>query len=170
MPLGDLARRIAAGHGLQARVGSALRAVRIPHPAQTEESDLNLLTRLARDRDAVAKQSGDYLLLVPRGEVASATGKPMPAVDVRPEDTTRWRVTLADRAAYASAEARWHDPAGGRSEPRQPRRGGRGGAAAGRIPSRRGRLLDVPEGGPQAGSRRLLNGCRGDGEGGLKGH
>lgn len=114
--LGDLARRIAADHGLKARVGSALRAVRIPHLDQAEESDLNLLTRLARDHDAVAKQSGDYLLLVPRGETASATGKPMPAIDVRPGDASRWRVTLADREAYSSAEARWHDPETGKGK------------------------------------------------------
>ncbi|MDE0109579.1 MAG: contractile injection system protein, VgrG/Pvc8 family [Bryobacterales bacterium] len=107
--LGDLARRIAADHGLQARVGSALRGIAIPHLDQTEESDLNLLTRLAGDHDTVAKQSGKYLLLVPRGEVASATGKPTPAIDVRPEDASRWRLTLADREAYSPAEASWHD-------------------------------------------------------------
>lgn len=114
--LGDLTSRIAADHGLQARVGSALRSVAIPHLDQTEESDLNLLTRLAVDHDAVAKQSGEYLLLVPRGEVASATGRPMPAVDVRPEGTRRWRVTLADREAYSSVTARWHDPKTGKRE------------------------------------------------------
>lgn len=114
--LGDLAGRIAADHGLKARVGSALRGIAIPHLDQTEESDLNLLTRLASDHDAVAKQSGDYLLLVPRGEAASATGKPMPAVDVRPQDTRRWRVTLADREAYGSVEASWHDPGTGKRE------------------------------------------------------
>lgn len=108
--LGDLAGRIAADHGLEARVGSALRSVRIPHLDQTEESDLHLLTRLAQDHDAVAKQAGKYLLFVPRGEAYSATGKPMPAVEVHPEDTRRWRVTLADREAYGSVAAHWHDP------------------------------------------------------------
>lgn len=108
--LGDLVSRIAADHGLQARVGSALRGIAIPHLDQAGESDLNLLTRLAGDHDAVAKQSGEYLLLVPRGEAASATGKPMPAIEVRPQDASRWRVTLADREAYSSVTARWHDP------------------------------------------------------------
>ena len=111
--IGELARQIAAEHGLKARVGSALREVRIPHLDQTEESDLHLLTRLARDHDAVAKPAGEYLLFVPRGEAASATGKPMPAVDVRPEDVSRWRVTRADREAYNSAKAHWHEPGTG---------------------------------------------------------
>jgi hypothetical protein len=108
--IGELVRQIAAGHGLKARVGSALRGVRIPHLDQTEESDLHLLTRLARDHDAVAKPAGEHLLFVPRGEAASATGQPMPAVDVRLQDVSRWRVTLADRDAYSSVRANWHEP------------------------------------------------------------
>ena len=112
--MGDLVDRIGADHGLEARVGSALRSIRIPHLDQLEESDLHLLTRLARDHDAVAKQAGERLLFVPRGEVSSATGKPMSAVDVRPRDARRWHVTIADRDAYASARAHWHEPAAGR--------------------------------------------------------
>ena len=111
--IGDLVSEIAAEHGLKARVGSALRGVRIPHLDQTEESDLHLLTRLARDHDAVAKPAGEYLLFVPRGEAASATGKPMPAVDVRPADDTSWRVTRSDREAYRSVRAHWHEPGTG---------------------------------------------------------
>lgn len=108
--VGDLVGEIAADHGLRARVGGALRAEAIPHLDQTEESDLHLLTRLARDRDAVAKQAGEYLLFVPRGEASSAAGKPMPRIEIRPGDTRRWRVTIADREAYASVRAHWHDP------------------------------------------------------------
>ena len=111
--IGELAREIAAEHGLKARVGSALRGVRIPHLDQTEESDLHLLTRLAQDHDAVAKPAGEYLLFVSLGEASSASGKPMPSIDVRPEDVRRWRVTLADRELYASAIAHWHEPATG---------------------------------------------------------
>ncbi|MDE0109890.1 MAG: contractile injection system protein, VgrG/Pvc8 family [Bryobacterales bacterium] len=108
--LGDLVGEIAGDHGLKARVGAALRAQTIPHLDQTEESDLHLLTRLAKDRDAVAKQAGEWLLFVPRGEASSATGKPMPRIEIRPGDTKRWRVTIADREAYASVNAHWHDP------------------------------------------------------------
>ena len=107
--IGDLVASIAASHGLEPRVGSALRPVRISHLDQTEESDLHLLTRLARDHDAVAKPAGGFLLFVPQGEAASATGQPMPTIDVRPEDARSWRVTLADRAKYRSVRAHWHD-------------------------------------------------------------
>ena len=109
--LGELVASIAAGHDLEARVGSSLRSVRIPHLDQTEESDLHLLTRLARDYDAIAKPAGGYLLFVPQGAAESATGRKLPVVDVRPEDCRSWRVTLADRAAYSSVLAHWHDAA-----------------------------------------------------------
>ena len=111
--IGDLVGRIAGDHGLKARVGQPLRSARIPHLDQTEESDLHLLTRLGRDYDAVAKPAGEYLLFVARGEAASATGQPMPRVDVRPEDVRSWRVTLADRDRYGSVRAHWHEPGTG---------------------------------------------------------
>lgn len=111
--IGDLVGLIAAENGLQARVGSALRAVRIPHLDQTEESDLHLLTRLARDHDAAAKPNGKRLLFVQLGEASSVAGKSMPRVDVRPKQVRRWRATLADRKLYSSATAHWHEPATG---------------------------------------------------------
>ena len=111
--VGGLVGQIAAEHGLEARVGSALRAVRIPHLDQTEESDLHLLARLARDHDAAAKPNGKRLLFVPLGEASSVAGKSMPRVDVRPEHVRRWRATLADRELYSSATAHWHEPATG---------------------------------------------------------
>ena len=87
--IGDLVASIAADHGLEPRVGRSLRAVRISHLDQTDESDMHLLTRLARDYDAVAKPAGGRLLFVPRGEAESATGKSMPTIRIRPEGTGR---------------------------------------------------------------------------------
>lgn len=111
--LGDLVGAIAAEHHLQPRVAASLRAVRLPHLDQTEESDLHLLTRLARDHGAIAKPAGGALLFVPRGQARSASGQPMPAVTVERGQASEYRVTWADRAAYGSVQAAWHDPATG---------------------------------------------------------
>ncbi|MEE9358423.1 hypothetical protein [Candidatus Vondammii sp. HM_W22] len=46
--LGDLVATIAAEHGLIPRVGEFLDAIHIPHLDQTYESDMHLLTRLAK--------------------------------------------------------------------------------------------------------------------------
>ena len=107
--LGGIVDKIASEHGLKSRVGSSLRSVRIPHLDQTEESDLHLLTRLARDYDAVAKPAAGTLLLVPAGEAASAGGSAMPTVEVSRSDCQRWRLSLADRGQYRSVRASWRD-------------------------------------------------------------
>ena len=62
--IGSLVAAIAAEHGLESRVGETLASVAIEHIDQTEESDLNLLTRLSKQYDAVAKPAGGSLLFV----------------------------------------------------------------------------------------------------------
>ena len=71
--LGTLLGRNATDHGLEKRVGSSLCRARIPRVDQTEESDLHLLTRLARDSyDALAKSAGGELPGWPCGEPPKA--------------------------------------------------------------------------------------------------
>nr|VFJ91504.1 MAG: hypothetical protein BECKLFY1418B_GA0070995_10269 [Candidatus Kentron sp. LFY] len=107
--LGDMVAAIAAEHGLTPAVGDFLAPIDIPHLDQTEESDLHLLTRLARQYDAVAKPANGYLLFVPKGEAKTATGKTIPTVAIHRNQTAKHRVTLADRGKYQSVIAHWHD-------------------------------------------------------------
>ena len=107
--LQDLVAGIASEHGLESRVGSSLRSIRIPHLDQTEESDLHLLTRVARDYAAVAKPATGVLLLVPRGEGASASGSEMPTIEVVWSDSARHRLVLADREEYRAVHSSWRD-------------------------------------------------------------
>jgi len=107
--LGQLVNTIAAEHQLKARIGEALNTIPIPHLDQTEESDLHLLTRLARQHDAVAKPAGGYLLFVPKGEAKSATGKTLPNITLTPHQISDYRITLADRGKYAAVTAKWHN-------------------------------------------------------------
>ena len=115
--LGDLVASVAGEHRLEPRVAEALTAIRIPHLDQTEESDLHLLTRLAKHYDAVAKPAGGYLVFVPAGEAKSATGKTIPAVAIRRNQTSEHRVTMADRGKYSAVLAHWHNTATGTRTP-----------------------------------------------------
>ena len=115
--LGDMVAAIATEHGLEPRVGEFLAPIDIPHLDQTEESDLHLLTRLARQYDAVAKPAGGHLLFVPRGEAKTAMGREIPAVAIHRSETAEHRVTLADRGKYQSVIAHWHDTATGARTP-----------------------------------------------------
>nr|VFK59903.1 MAG: hypothetical protein BECKTC1821F_GA0114240_103826 [Candidatus Kentron sp. TC] len=107
--MGGMVEAIATEHGLTPAVGDFLAPIDIPHLDQTEESDLHLLTRLARQYDAVAKPANGYLLFVPKGEAKTATGKLIPTVAIHRNQTSEHRVTLADRGRYRSVVAHWHD-------------------------------------------------------------
>jgi phage protein D len=85
--------RIAAEHGLLPKVSEALGAVSVIHLDQNEESDLHLLTRLARESGAVAKPVAGYLLFVSRGEAKSASGRELPTIKVPPSQVIRHRMT-----------------------------------------------------------------------------
>jgi uncharacterized protein len=107
--LGDLVKSIASEHGFDPVVGDALAGIAIPHVDQSEESDINLLQRLARDNGAIVKPANGKLLFVLRGEAKTASGKAMPNIALGPGDVDTWRVTLAERAKYRSVVARWQD-------------------------------------------------------------
>lgn len=111
--IGDLVAAIAAQHEFKYHVDASLADISFAHIDQTEESDIHLLTRLAKDHGAVAKAAGDTLLFVPRGAAKSAEGKMLPAVTLTRQDLTRWRVTIADRGKYGAVIAYWHDTASG---------------------------------------------------------
>ncbi len=111
--IGDLVASIASAHGYLPKVSAELAAVTIAHIDQTTESDLELLTRLAEGRGAVAKVANGLLLFVLKAASKSSSGKDLPAVTKLRSDLTRWNVLLADRGTYPAVEARYQDiPAG----------------------------------------------------------
>ena len=110
--LGAIVSDIARSHGLESRVEESLASVRVSHLDQVGESDMNLLTRLAIEHDALAKPGGGRLAVVPRGAGSTASGAPMPAIALAPSDVSGYRCTLAGRYEYRSVAARWRDSRG----------------------------------------------------------
>jgi len=109
--LADIVRSIAAEHGDEARVGQVFESEALVHIDQADESDLHFLTRLARERGAVAKPAGGLLLFVPAGEAKSASGRTIAPVTLGAGAVSRWEVTLAERGKYPAVTARWFDTA-----------------------------------------------------------
>lgn len=105
----DLVKTIAGEHNLIPVVAPSLAEVTLPSLAQTNESDMALLTRVARTQDAVAKPVSGRLLFVPRGEAKSASGKAMPTVALGPGDFQSYNATQADRGKYGAVVAQWHN-------------------------------------------------------------
>lgn len=112
--LGTIAGDIAARHGLTARVASGLAAHAYDHVAQTAESDLNLITRLATDLDATAKIAEGTLSITPSARGTNASGAALPAATVLRRHLTTWVWEIGERSEYRAVAAPWGDRAGAR--------------------------------------------------------
>ncbi len=107
--LGQIVTAITEPAGYEARLDPELAGEVIAHVDQTEESDYHFLTRLAKERNAVAKPAGGAFVFVPRGRAKSATGRNLTPVRLGREDLTSWSMNMADREAYRSVIAMWND-------------------------------------------------------------
>lgn len=111
--LGTIARSIASRHKWQASVSADLDSIKIDH-ADQHENDLQFLSRLAAESGAVVKVASGRLILAPHGQAKRVSGKDMPAVTIVANDTTDWRMTLAERGNYTGVKAMYHDLATGK--------------------------------------------------------
>ncbi|MEB1942383.1 phage late control D family protein [Xanthomonas campestris pv. campestris] len=107
--LGAVLNTLAGEHGLTPRVAEALARTKLPHLDQSNESDMNLLTRLGQRFDAVATVKAGALVFAPIGAGTTATGKPLPTVTLTRRDGDQHRYSVADRDAYTGVRAYWTD-------------------------------------------------------------
>lgn len=112
--LGDVLGQIAGRHGLQVRLDPALAARAVPHLDQTNESDVHLLTRLARRHDAVATIKAGTLLFAPIGKGQTASGTPLPDASLTRRAGDKHRYSVPARDNYSGARATWSDRQGAR--------------------------------------------------------
>ncbi len=108
--LGDLVATIAGEHGLAPAISPELASKELLHIDQTNESDINFLTRLARQFQAVCKPTFGRLVFAKRGEGKSVSGLALPSVSLDPTQVTSWSGTLGKRTAFAKVETTHHDP------------------------------------------------------------
>ena len=107
--------KIAGETGFKAAVSAEAGEVKLPHIDQIDESDMNLLTRVARDHGLNFKPAGGALVVWKPGESASASGQPLPVVALTPIDVTSWSMRRVRRQAYSKVVAAYRDF--GKSEP-----------------------------------------------------
>ena len=106
--IGNMVTTIAAEHGLAAKVGADFSSTTITHLDQTEESDLNLLTRLSVDYGAISKVCGGYLLFVKTGNAQ------IPVTEFTPAFIVNWRANLTERDKYKRVNTYYHDTTAGK--------------------------------------------------------
>lgn len=109
IPLGDLIKSLAAEHQLMPRCETQLAQQIIEHLDQTQESDLHLLTRIAKERGAVVKPVQGYLVMVPKGEAKSVTGVALPKIQLEAKALLRYRFTQSERSQYQGVKVQWED-------------------------------------------------------------
>ncbi len=104
----NLVKEIAQKHGYGYKVAEEFKDVLIPHINQIDESDISLLTKIATEREAMAKLAGGYILFISKNMAKSATGKALGTTTIRPQDTINWKVHFTVRDKYNSVVAKWH--------------------------------------------------------------
>ena len=114
--LSDIVRTIAGEAGLKAVVGPSIASIVRPYLAQTAESNLHFLRRIAADLDATAKPAGGALVVARRGEDSTAAGDEMPNGTITRADLKDWTWNEEGRERAGKVSAEWCDPDTARRE------------------------------------------------------
>ncbi|MCF2827057.1 MULTISPECIES: contractile injection system protein, VgrG/Pvc8 family [unclassified Pseudoalteromonas] len=120
--LADLFREVVSTHGFSPRVATEFEGIQLSHVDQLDETDGAFLSRLARERDAVAKPVNDLYVLAKRGQVKTITGQDIPPVSVAlpsnndPTDQGQFincQLERPSRTVVSGVKANWTDVATG---------------------------------------------------------
>lgn len=108
--LGQVAGSIAKAHKLKLVITDELSGIDLKHVDQTNESDLNLLTRLARQNGAEMAVKKDRLLIFKAGSAKTASGKQLPTITITRQDGDQFRYAEEDRDSdYTGVSASYQD-------------------------------------------------------------
>ncbi|NRD72706.1 phage late control D family protein [Shewanella sp. VB17] len=120
--LADLFRQVVSAHGYSPRVAPEFEGVILAHVDQLDETDSAFLSRLAKERDVVAKPVNDLYVLAKRGQVNTITGQPIPVVTVgvpsknEPADLSQFincQLDKPSRTNVSGVKAKWTDNSNG---------------------------------------------------------
>lgn len=110
--LGDVLNQIASDNGLSPAIDAGLAAKPIDKIiAQTGESDMHLITRLARRYGAVGKFAMGKLVFTPKGSGTTASGASIAAITITPNDCESFTITDEDREDRGNSKAKVWDRA-----------------------------------------------------------
>lgn len=107
--LGALIEQIAKENKLESLCAKEYANQTIAHIDQTNESDINLLTRLAEDYGAMATVKNGTLLFMPLGQAKTASGKPLPTMEITKSKGDSYAFSLAESDNYKAVRAYWHN-------------------------------------------------------------
>jgi len=107
---GEIASEVAKNHELTLVMTNDLKAINLAHVDQTNESDLNLLQRLAKQNGAEMAVKKDRLLIFKAGSAKTASGKNLPAITLTRKDGDQFRYSEQDRESdHTGVSASYQD-------------------------------------------------------------
>jgi len=107
--LGKVLTDIAGANELTTKIASALAERAIQHLDQANESDANMLTRLAELHDAVITVKAGCLICMPAGGGKTSGGIALPHITLTRADGDGHRFLQADRDSYDAVKAYYYD-------------------------------------------------------------
>lgn len=113
---GEIATTIAKRNGMTAVVDPELAKITIPYRARVDASEIDFLTTLADEHDAVAKPMGDKLVISKRGSGKSAAGTALPPIEIEKRDCEDWEISPEGRSRYGKVKASWIDQKTGKRQ------------------------------------------------------
>lgn len=108
--IGELVATIAGDAGLEPVVASSLAGIALPHIDQADESDIHLLTRIAKDYGAFVKPASGRLMFLAKGSGQTASGTPIPRTTITRTQVERYAYNRSKRDATGSVVATYRDP------------------------------------------------------------
>lgn len=112
--LGEIIDIIAKENQLKSQVEKELASRFIDHIDQTNESDINLLTRLAEEHGAMCTVKNGTLLFMPLGKGKTVTGKDIPLRKITRKNGDNYNFSIAESENYKAVRVYWHDTATGK--------------------------------------------------------
>lgn len=107
---GEIASEVAKNHDLTLVMTAELKAINLAHVDQTNESDLNLLQRLAKQNGAEMAVKKDRLLIFKAGSAKTASGKDLPAITLTRNDGDQFHYSEQDRESdHTGVSASYQD-------------------------------------------------------------
>lgn len=107
--VGEIVEKIAKEHKLTPAVSEKFKKLKLPFKAQTEESDMHFLTRVARELGAVSTPKQGRLVFAEAGTGKSASGKDMPKIRLTEGDFLDWEAVFKDRPHHGKVVATTFD-------------------------------------------------------------
>lgn len=105
--IGGIIKTVAERNKLAPTLNKTMSDLTIDHIDQTNESDGNFITRLAKQYGAIAAVKNGNLLFIRQGQSKTASSKPIPMMTIIRSLGDGHQFSMADRGAYTGVVANW---------------------------------------------------------------